>query len=471
MANILQVTTPNMDNRNVVNAQDPKHGAGNPAIRNPADPTRVVRSDGRDGEQMGKDTQDALLSVVDYDSNYGAFVKSLGEGGQLADSLERLLFTGMAGLDKAEVADLVEKFLMSMRLDSPEDLLSYLQGQGGLQAKFAGDFFNRFRFMLLQSSSRGLQEAALDFLRGYNNYSSGEHLLEQMHSLMDDIEQLLLRSYKDEFRELTQAMDWQAANGDTARNAQVLNKSLIPFLSEYISRTHDYGSVREATMLLVFHAARYQDGGLERLEKLFEAMESDKEFARLFEGDARESFEGLLGARSGMRPLSGFADGLSGLLLKGANGYAGLENIQQFYNIMNGMLMNESVYMPLLHFILPFQYEDNNVMSEMWVDPDSDRGEQTGARKIKLFLKFDIQNVGKFELVLGLQNREAAVQLFVPPHLIKEEKKIQSDVADILKNNGIRSSQLMVRRHTQDRRVEEIFPEIREKERTINVRI
>ena len=63
------------------------------------------------------------------------------------------------------------------------------------------------------------------------------------------------------------------------------------------------------------------------------------------------------------------------------------------------------------------------------------------------------------------------MQLFVPPHLIKEEKKIQSDVADILKNNGIRSSQLMVRRHTQDRRVEEIFPEIREKERTINVRI
>ena len=474
MANILQVTTPNLntDNRNIINPQDPRYNANNSAIHNPVDPTRVVRGDGRDGE--GNNTQDALLNVLDYQSNYGAFIKGLGEHSELAAVMERLLFTDLAGMrdaGQAEVADLVEKFLMSMRLDSPEDLLSYLQGQGGLQAKFAGDFFNRFRFMLLQSSSRGLQEAALDFLRGYNNYSSGEHLLEQMHSLMDDIEQLLLRSYKDEFRELTQAMDWQAANGDTARNAQVLNKSLIPFLSEYISRTHDYGSVREATMLLVFHAARYQDGGLERLEKLFEAMESDKEFARLFEGDARESFEGLLGARSGTRPLSGFADGLSGLLLKGANGYAGLENIQQFYNIMNGMLMNESVYMPLLHFILPFQYEDNNVMSEMWVDPDSDRGEQTGARKIKLFLKFDIQNVGKFELVLGLQNREAAVQLFVPPHLIKEEKKIQSDVADILKNNGIRSSQLMVRRHTQDRRVEEIFPEMREKERTINVRI
>lgn len=471
MANILQVTTPNIDNRNMINPQDPKHGAGNPAIHNPADPTRVVRPDGREGDQMGKNTQDALLSVVDYDSNYGAFVKGLGESGDLAGAMERLLFSDGVALDKAEVADLVEKFLMSMRMDSPEDLLSYLQGQGGLQAKFSGAFFNQFRTLLLESSSRSLQEAALDFLKSYNNFSSGEHLLQQMHSLTDDITQLLLRSYRDEFRQLTESMNWQAANGDTAQNTAALNKSLIPFLAEYISRTHDYGAVREATMLLVFNAARYQDGDESRLRKLFEGMSGDREFVRLFKGDAQESLNSLLGSRGAEKPLSGFADGLSGLLLKGANGYGGLENVQQFYSIMNGMLLNESVYMPLLHFILPFQYEDNNVMSEMWVDPDSDRGDQEGARKIKLFLKFDIQSVGKFELVLTLQNREAGVQLFVPPHLVKEEKQIQSDVADILKNNGIRFKQLMVRRHTRDRRVDEIFPEIRERERTINVRI
>ena len=194
----------------------------------------------------------------------------------------------------------------------------------------------------------------------------------------------------------------------------------------------------------------------------------DKELSENSRG-LQESPEEI--AKRFQTPNRDFADGVANLLLKGANGQAGLENVQQFYSIMNGMLLNESVYMPLLHFILPFQYEDNNVMSEMWVDPDSDRGDQEGARKIKLFLKFDIQSVGKFELVLTLQNREAGVQLFVPPHLVKEEKKIQTDVADILKENGFRFSQLMVRRHTRDRRVDEIFPEIRERERTINVRI
>ena len=88
MANILQVTTPNVnDNRNIINPQDPKHSIGNQAIRNPVDPTRVVRGDGRDGQ--GNTTQDALFSVVDYESNYGAFIKGLGEEGELAGILER----------------------------------------------------------------------------------------------------------------------------------------------------------------------------------------------------------------------------------------------------------------------------------------------------------------------------------------------------------------------------------------------
>lgn len=481
MANILQVTTPNLntDNRNMQNPMDPRAAGDNAAVRNPVDPTRVVRADGRDGEQAGDSAQNDVLGAINYESNYSAFIKGLGENQDLAEALERLLFTDTSIYQAAgntEITALVDQFLMSLRMDSPEDLLQFLQGQQELQARFSGDFFAKLRSLMTQNASDSFKDAALAFLKGYNNYASGSHLLQQLHSLTEDIEQLMLRSFREEFRELAQSMNWEAANGDTAGNAAVLNSRLIPFLARYISQTHDYGAVRDATMLLVFNAVRYQNGDEGRLLQLFDRLLDDREFARLFQGQEQASLEQLLqtgaDAAAAQKPvMAEFADNLAKLLLHGANGQAGLENVQQFYTIMNGMLMNESVYMPLLHFILPFQYEDNNVMSEMWVDPDSDRGDQEGARKIKLFLKFDIQNVGKFELVLGLQNREASVQLFVPPHLVKEDKKIQSDVADILKNNGIRFGQLMVRRHTRDRRVDEVFPEIRERERTINVRI
>lgn len=480
MANILQVTNPNLntDNRNMPNPMDPRYG-DHANVRNQVDPTRVVRTDGRDGEQTGNTAQDELFRVINYESNYGAFVKELGESGDLASAVENLFFTDASifqGEGATEIGALVDQFLMSMRMDSPEDLLQFLQGQQELQARFSGDFFNKLRSLLMQHPSDSFKDAALAFLREYNNYASGSHLLQQMRSLTDDIEQLMLRSCREEFRELADAMNWGAANGDTAANAGVLNGRLIPFLSNYISRMHDYGAVRDATMLLIFNAVRYENGDGDKLSQLFARLLEDRDFARLFKGEEQASLENLLklgaDAAAAQKPvMAEFADSLANLLLRGANGQAGLENVQQFYTIMNGMLMNESVYMPLLHFMIPFQYEDNNVVSEMWVDPDAKRSSDDEGRKIKLFLKFDIQSLGKFELVMTLQDRESQMQLFVPTHLTKQNKKIQTDVSDILKKNGIRPGQISVYGRVRDRKVTEVFPEIREKETTINVRI
>lgn len=480
MANILQVTTPNVntDNRNLQNPMDPRHGA-DLNVRNPVDPNRVVRADNRDGQQTGNTAQNDVFSVINYESNYGAFVKGLGENGDLSSALEKLLFTDMAGILEAggtEIGGLVDQFLMTMRMDSSDDLFSFLQGQQDLQARFTGDFFNQLRFMLTQNTSNSFKEAAIAFLKGYNNYASGTHLLEQMRALTDDIEQLMLRSFREEFRQLADAMNWGAANGDTLQNASLLTGRMIPFLSDYISKTHDYGAIRDATMLLIFGAARYQDGEMGMLMRMFERMMDNHDFERMFRGDARESFmklleEGNASQAAQKSVMTDFADSLSKLLLRGANGQAGLENVQQFYTIMNGMLLNESVYMPLLHFILPFQFEGNNVVSEMWVDPDAKKDDEDGGRKIKLFLKFDIQGLGKFELDMTLQDRESRMQLFVPSSLSGKNKKIQTDVSDIFKKNGLKLGRLSIYDHIRDRRIDEVFPEIREKERTINVRI
>lgn len=477
MANILQVTTPNLntDNRNVQNL-DSKNNVDNPAIRNPVDPTRVVRADGREGQQAENTSQNDLFATINFESNYGAFIKGLGESDGLAGALSQLLFTEMPGLaeaSSAEIGALIDKFLMTLKMDSPGELLDFMQGQQELQAKFTGEFFSQLRSVFSQSNSDGLKDAVMAFLKGYNNFSSGTHLLQQMDSLTKDIEQLLLRPFREEFNQLVKEMDFGAANGDTQANTAQLNGRLIPFLANYISRTHDYGPVRDATMLLVFNAVRYQEGDKSKLMKLFDRMADNQEFERLFKGDAQASLQKLLEPEaSPLRSMmSDFADGLAKLLLRGANGEAGLENVQQFYTIMNGMLVNESVYMPLLHFILPFQFEDHNVVSEMWVDPDSGQGKEDGGRTVKLFLKFDIQSLGKFEMVMTLQDRESRMQLFVPTFLAKQDKKIQTDVAAILKKNGIRLSQFSVYGRIRDRKIDEIFPEIRAKETTINVRI
>ena len=261
MANILQVTGPslNPDNRNISDSQRIAEQGNSQKIQNPVDPSRVVRADGQEEGKSGDATGERSYSIIDYESNYGAFIKKLGEGMGLPRLLEQLFSTETAGLlfgDQAEVGELVERLLSSVRVDSPEELLSFLKGQQLSQAKFSGPFFDGLRNILYQDASGNMKEAVLAFLKTYNDYSSGGHFLQQMRTLTDDISHLLMRPFRDDFRQLIGGMDWGAANGDTAANTSFLNSRLIPFLSNYVSRTHDYGAVRDAVMHLIFHAVR-----------------------------------------------------------------------------------------------------------------------------------------------------------------------------------------------------------------------
>lgn len=345
-----------------------------------------------------------------------------------------------------------------------------MQGQQFSSAKFTGSFFDALRNMLQQSPAEGPNESFAAFLKALNDFSSGSHFLHQMRTLTNDIESLLFRQYKDEFEQIVNEMDWEAADGDTAANTGVLNNRLIPFLSGYISRTHDYGAVRSAMMLLVFHAVRYENGSLDRLLQLFDRLMEGGRYAPFFKDNPRQELEQIL--YSIRQPKDGgFSDAFSALLAKGANGEAGLEHVQQFYQVLNGLLLNESVYLPLLHFLVPFQYQGKNVMSEIWADPDAERESEEEGRKIKMLFKFHIESLGQFEMLLTYRDRIIDLHLCVPPLLSDRYGAIKEQVAGIMKKNGLEINRFFVREETNGMRIEDVFPEIREKERTINVRI
>ncbi len=470
MANILQVTNPGTgtDTRNTLNTQEQQRSAQNdPRIQNPVDPSRVTRADGREGGKTSG-AEDGSYAI-DYESNYGAFVKKLDDAGGLSRLMEKILTGQMTSSELAgEVTEGSSIFAM-LTAQTTEEILAYLREQTGQQVKFSGALFDGLRGILQQEISENLRELLGDFLKSYNDYSSGVHLLRQIKTLTEDIASLMLRQSRGELEQLADGMQWDAANGDTAYNTSVLNGRLIPFLSDYISKTHDYGAVRDAVMLLIFHAVRYENGNSSQLEQLLEKLLMNREFADRYQGDALADLRSVLAAYQQSQGRE-TADMLAAALLRGANGQAGLENIQQYYNMLNGMLLNESVYMPMIHMLFPFRYRDKQVMSEAWIDPDAEHGTE-GGRKVKLFLKFDIQGLGKFELTALVQNKRAGIGLAVPKTLVEKTGDIRNRVEEIMKEHGMTVSELSVRERVRDSRIEEVFPEIREKERSINVRI
>jgi hypothetical protein len=295
-----------------------------------------------------------------------------------------------------------------------------------------------------------------------------------MKTLGQDATNLMMRSYRGEFEELLGRMDWNAVNGDTEANTQLLNNEIIPFLSNYISKTHDYGAIRKAAVMFMLYAIKYEEGSEKEMVEAFRKMSRNGDFRMMFEGDPEHELVDKLTELKSQIQTNVFSEQFSELLLKGTQGKTGTESIDRYYQVLNSLLMNESVYMPILHMLVPFRYHNKNVMSEMWVDPDAEKNKNktfagTG-KKVKLFLKFNIESLGGFDMIALMKNKKIDMQLFVPDTVKESPKKIEQAVKEIMKRNGLTADVTMSPK-LREIGVQEVFPEIKGSERGINVRV
>lgn len=471
MPNILQVQNTTLNNQQVLNTPGiHPHIDQNPQVPVPG---KVKLSP--ESENAEQATQNSGQANVNFESNYTSFVQKMYEGMQLSEDLEKLLFTdgrALQSVGDSELQELFTELFTEIEAKEPKELMDFVESQQQAQVKFTGELFDGLRNMLNQDISPVLRDTILDFIKSYNSYSSSEHVLNQLESLGDDIESLILPSQRESFNKLMEQLDREAVPGDTEKNTEVINKLIIPFLSRYVSKTHNYGPVRTASVLFSLYAVKYEDGNEEQLKQNFTKMIKHVDFRRFFKGDPEEL---LKKAMENLKPESeksmSFTKMFTKFLQKGTEGSAGSENVEKYYKVLNHMLTNESVYMPLLHLIIPFRYQDKNVMSEMWVDPDAEREKSDAAKKQKIFIKFSIQNLGNFELITMVDNGNVNMHIFLPPTLTEPQENISRSIQDILKNNGFNVTNMELGVLTRSHRVDEVFPEIKDKEKGINVAV
>ena len=479
MANVLQVTSPEVTTPNIRTGVGTGQGAGQVGgagqVRGPQIPGAQV---GPEGEA---DLSQLSGQIVNFESNYASFLNRLQGADDIPQQLAQLLFrdgSSILASNDPEVAAAMQDLYETFTMESPEELLSYLQSQTDGQVKFSGDFFTGLRNLINSNISDNYREVISQFLQTYNSYSSGQHMLGQMQTLSQDVSSLMLRSYRSDFQDLLGQVNWQAENGDTQANAKILNDQIIPFLSNYISRTHDYGAVRKAAVMFSLYAVKYEEGGKEALMNAFSRMAKNGDFRMFFNGSPEDALSQKLAELKTQDQASAFPQAFSDVLLKGTQGRngTGAESIDRYYQVLNSLLTNESVYMPILHMLIPFRYQNQNVMSEMWVNPDADKNNNTDTkasgegRQVKLFLKFNIEKLGNFDMIAMLKNKDINMQLYVPDTVPEKPAKIESAVRDILRRNGL-TADVQMSPKVREISPEEVFPEIVESERSINVRV
>ncbi len=260
--------------------------------------------------------------------------------------------------------------------------------------------------------------------------------------------------------------------GDTEENASFVKEKILPFLNRYISGTHDRGNLRNITVQMAYQLSRYENGSMEGLKGAYQRLLGFQEFRDLFGELPPEALAQVLRRTADDSEKEAVLKGFMKMITDGMKGNGSVERKQALHNFVQNSLLNESVYMPVLHLSLPMLVGGRMIYSELWVDPDAEGipGRDEEERAVKMLVKFDIEDVGFFDLFFIYQGGRMDLQLDYPDELAEHDKEIRDGVAKILSENSIRVENFVTGSSAESIPLAEAFPKLLEKREGINVR-
>lgn len=472
MSNILKVTTPVTGYDNTINKQGQAQQPDNLTIKNPIAPDKVTRPDGR--QQAG--TEEEGNQGVSHESNFGNFVQSLRELPLLREMMTKMIFSGMgnlveAGVGKGTAAEIDALFQMLEM--SPEEVTAFLKNQMNGANRMQGPLFDLMRQVMGQAETVELKQSILDFLKKYNDMSSGKHLMENIKGNLEDIKGYMFKNDKEALQMLMGKLQEHSVETNPA-NTQVLKEEIIPFLSKYVSDTRDMGKIRDIISLLAFNTSRYESGNVGNVAQAFQRLLGFPAFQKRLPDMTADQFRDMLMTVDFEKAAgkSEWTDKLLNIINSGVKGEAGAVNKEAFLNIMNGLLVNESVYMPVMHVMLPMILNGVPTFSEIWVDPDEDSGNAgSGEKGVKLLIKFDMKDVGFFDMMMYYEKGKMNMLIHYPDHLSEYEAEIRKGIMGIMEKNNMEVEYLAVEPGRESIPVSAAFPKIFERRNSVNVTI
>lgn len=481
MPEIMNVTNPVPAREPAAANRSIPNTAYDPGIQNVPNPGRVNRSDSKSGQQHAAGEESGSLPLR-YDSNFQAFLQRVSESSDSvsADLLRALTggtrTTVSSGLRAGSAGDL-SQILDLLRMNEGE-FLRFLQDQSVSASRFGGAFFAALRSAYRAADSQSLRSDILQFLKQYGDFSSTAHIEDNLLRGLNRIVSSLPRSWGAQVSDFTGQLQNSMLAGDRAGALKLLQGQIIPYLSDYISRSHDMGRVRSALSMLTLDIARYesgsQEGMLQALRRLF-----DHPSLRGSLGDLRGSEDAALLRMLKNTPFertgrnNPFADRLASAADMALRGSAGVEAQERFGAMVASMLVNESVYMPLNHFILPLVWNERMMYSEIWVDPDADgddRPQEDEARTLRFLLKADVEPLGLFDIVITSRGSSVDLAVRCPESVAPFSDVIRASLSGILADNGFSAGIVDVEKMVKPLTVSEIFPKIFSGKDSVNVR-
>ena len=433
---------------------------------------------GADNRTEQQDSGQAGAGQIRYDSNFQTFLQQLRRSPGATQSLSSLLVregTVVASGMSEGIAEEISQAMALLKMDQGE-LLQFLSAQMKAGTRFGGALFALLRNAYARAGSDGVRGDILEFLKSYSDYSSTAHIEGNLVRNLAGMADAMPASWGDKLRELLAQLENGIAAGDRRGNIALLQQEVFPFMSAYVSQTHDMGTPRELLSLLALDLARYENGSEDKLTEAFRQLAGYGTLKGMLGGiDDRALLKLLQGSQvSKDSPAAQFADHLAAAAARALRGEGSAEVQQTFRNLVSAMLINESVYMPLNHLLIPVELDGRKLFSELWVDADAEEkkgGKGQGEKCMRFLFKLDVQDVGLFDVILTSREKEVDVAVACPPGVAPFSRQIEQAVSQILARNDLTPAGVSVRKMERPVTLTEVFPKIFEGKNSVNVKV
>ncbi len=173
-------------------------------------------------------------------------------------------------------------------------------------------------------------------------------------------------------------------------------------------------------------------------------------------------------------PVHSTLDSLTDFIQENIN-HPALKSLDSFNaaNLLQSLLNAPGVFTPLAHYILPLDVDGTKAFGELWVDNDENNPNNTPGtqRNYHLFLTFDVESIGRFEVDLYALGDEVNLALLYPPRFEKQIEPMKDRINKVVRNVGYNTRAFETAPLKTPHNLTEIFPKIVDKRTTLNTRV
>lgn len=136
--------------------------------------------------------------------------------------------------------------------------------------------------------------------------------------------------------------------------------------------------------------------------------------------------------------------------------------------MLQGLLTSPGVFSPLLHFLVPMNMDGTKAFGELWADPDAGGGADGDSDK-HLFLCFEIEDAGYFEMELYAKGKSINVSLLCPAGSERQYMPLKEMIPVIASVNGYNAEKMIISPLLKKRDLNRVFPKLNDRKSALNV--